>query len=530
MKKIVVPVAAALLSLTATAFAAEFQPTGALGIGGAGVARTTNAMAGYWNPAGLAFNQKSFSMPISVGVGLRVSKGLADNVDKVSKFTEEDPITGQSAFDNLKNIGDVDAKALGDVVSLLAVLDDIETKKGIVSLTGNAVVAMQMKHFGFGAFGTMEGFAKPDIDTTNVLPSAADGSTVPVSTAEFAATAAGSAPSNAFFTDPTVRTELNTALTNNGLFTQQQATDIINNIDARLAESLAGTSSLPAISQQQAANTIINTLIPAFTPAAPGEPARQSIENNRTAVVLKSLAYVEFPISYGHPISLGRFGQLGIGASVKPIIGRVYHSELLLVQDDSVESDNITDNMTKNYKESTNVTFDLGAFYKYSNWLNVGLVAKNLTSPKFDAPQLKDQHGNVVTVDAKGNAVGKADKVTLKPQVRMGVSLDPFSWLTVAADLDITENETVITSSDYKSRNLGGGIELHPLTWFMLRAGMYKNLSNDDVGPVATAGLTFGTKWVNFDIDGAYGLETAKYKEKDYPKEARVQTTLNIQF
>jgi len=523
MRKIFVPVTAALLSLAGTAFAAEFQPMGALGIGGAGVARTTNAMAGYWNPAGLAFNEHAFSMPISVGVGLRVSKGLADNVDKVSKFTEGDP----SVFDNLKTIGTgQDATALGDVVSLLAVLKDVETQKGTVSLQGNAVVAMQIKHFGFGAFGTMEGFAKPDIDTTNVLPSAVDGSTTPIDKAEFADAAAGSAPSNAFFTDPTVRTDLTSALIGAG-FSGPQANDILNNIDARLATSSAGGSNIPAITQAQAADVILNTLIPALS-AQVGDT--QSIDNNRTAVVLKTIAYVEFPISYGHPISLGRFGQLGIGASVKPIIGRVYSSELLLVADNSVDSGNITSNMTKNYKQSTNVTVDLGAFYKYGSWLNVGLVAKNLTSPKFSAPELKDQRGNLVTLDAKGNPVAAAEKVTLKPQVRMGVALDPLSWLTIAADLDLTNNETVLSSADYKSRNLGGGIELHPLTWFKLRAGMYKNLSNSDVGPVATAGLTFGTKWVNFDLDGAYGLESAQYKEKSYPKEARVQTTLNIQF
>jgi hypothetical protein len=47
---------------------------------------------------------------------------------------------------------------------------------------------------------------------------------------------------------------------------------------------------------------------------------------------------------------------------------------------------------------------------------------------------------------------------------------------------------------------------------------------------VATAGLTFGIKWVNLDVDGAYGLEKGRYKEHDFPKEARVQANLNIQF
>jgi len=526
MRKTFLPMTVALISLAGTAFGAEFQPMGALGMGGAGVARTTNAMAGYWNPAGLAFNEQSFSVPLSVSVGLRVSKGLADNVDKLSDFTKEGPNGEPSALDNLTNIntGVINTEALGDIVSLLSIIKDIETQKGTISLNGNAVVAMQVKHFGFGAFGNMEGFAKPDVDLVNVLPgteTTVGGVTTstPLTPSEFADLAPPASPaSNLFFTDSDIRGQILTSLTANGL-SAPQATNLINAIDAQLAAT-AGTSGL---TQEQAADVLTNTLAPALSGGG-------SIDDNRTSVFLKSLAYVEFPISYGHPISLGKYGQLGVGASLKPIRGRVYSSTLRLVEDEGVDSSDVTDNLTENYEESSSVTFDLGLFYKYSNWLNVGLVAKNLTSPEFDSPELRDQDGALVLVDAKGNPIGRPEKVTLKPQVRVGVSLDPLSWLTIAADLDITDNETVLESLDYKSRNLGGGIELHPFTWFKLRAGMYKNLSNDEVGPVATAGLTFGTKWVNLDLDGAYGLEKTRYDEKDYPKEARAQASLNIQF
>ncbi|HBA87379.1 MAG TPA: hypothetical protein DCZ75_05125 [Geobacter sp.] len=513
IKRIVAPMTAAILALAGTALAAEFQPFGALGIGGAGVARTTNAMAGYWNPAGLAFNEKTVSVPIAVGTGLRVSSGLADNVDRLSKFTEGSP----STLDNLKNINTsaVNAQALGDIVSLLSVIKDIETQKGTISLGGNAVVAAQVNHFSFGAFGTIEGFAKPESDLVNVLPSGSSGTTA-LTTTEFANLAAAPgdtvATSNLFFTDAQVRSGIYDSLRANG-FDDLQANNIINAMDARLATT-------DGLTQQQAADVLTNTVVPAFTSGG-------SIDNNQTSVMVKSLAYFEFPISYGHPIDLGKYGKLGVGASLKPIKGRVYASKLRLVEGDSVDSGNITDNLDKNYVESSSVTIDLGAFYKYQIW-SVGLVAKNLTSPKFDAPDLKDQNGQFV-LDGSGNHV-KTDKVTLKPQVRLGVAVDPLSWLTLAADLDLTSNETVLSSLDYKSRHFGGGAELHPLTWLKLRLGMYKNLSNDDIGPVATGGVTIGTKWVNFDIDGAYGLETAKYKESDYPKEARVQAALNIQF
>lgn len=510
MKRIIaIPAAAALLTMAGTAFAAEFQPFGALGIGGAGVARTTGAMAGYWNPAGLAFNEKKVSIPIAVSTGLRVSRGLADNVDRLAEFTEGDP----SALDNLKNIDTaaVDRQALGDIVSLLSVIKDIETEKGTLSLGGNAVVAVQVNHFSFGAFGTIEGFARPEADTVNVLPSDAGGTT-PVTQTEFANLAGVPGDSNLFFTDAALRAQIIQSLTDN-LFTPVQADNIVDALDAQFAGS--GT-----LTQEQAADVIISTVAPAFTSGG-------SIDDNRTSVLVKSLLYVEFPISYGHPIDLGSYGKLGIGVSLKPIRGRVYASQLYLVEDDSVDSGNITDNLDKNYEESNSITVDLGAFYKYKNW-NVGLVAKNLTSPEFDAPELKDQNGQFV-LDGNGNRI-RADKVTLKPQVRLGVAVDALSWLTVAADLDLTDNETVLSSLDYKSRHFGGGIEAHPVSWFKVRAGMYKNLSNGDVGPVATAGLTLGTAWVNFELDGAYSLESARYKNSNYPREARAQAALNIQF
>ena len=97
-------------------------------------------------------------------------------------------------------------------------------------------------------------------------------------------------------------------------------------------------------------------------------------------------------------------------------------------------------------------------------------------------------------------------------------------------DLDLTENETVLSGLDYKSRHLGGGLELHALSWLKLRAGVYKNIADNEIGPVATAGLTFGTPWVLLEVDGAYGLEKARYKDKDYPKEARVNAQLTVQF
>lgn len=500
--------------LAGGAVAAEFQPVGTLGIGGAGVARNMGAYASYWNPAGLAFADKAFSTTIGAGVGLRVSEGLADNVDRLAKFTEGNP----STLDNLKNLGTVsaDPQKVGEIVNLLTVIKDIETQKGTMALNIAAAAGFQVKQFGFGLFVLTEGFGKPLTDLTNVLPSDSGGAI----TASDLVTLAGTSSATTFF-DASQITAISTALNSAGITDATQQTNIINALGNSLAAPT--NSNLPPITSAQATDTMVNVLVPALTGAG-------DINNNQTAVMVKNVAFAEVPISYGHAFQLGQADRLGLGASLKAVRGRVYQSRIRLTENgQSVNSDDIVDGLRDNYEESTAITFDLGAQWRHGEWLTVGVVGKNLTSPAFRSPQLKDQHGNFVNQDGTPGFYRDPD-VKLKPQVRAGVALDPLWWLTLAADIDLTENETVLTGLDYKSRHLGGGFELHALSWLKIRGGLYKNIADDEIGPVATAGLTFGIPWVLLEVDGAYGLKEARYKEKDYPREARANAQLTVQF
>ena len=151
-------VAALISGFAGTSLAAEFQTIGTMGMGGAGVARDMGAYASYWNPAGLAFATKTFSTTVGVGAGLRVSEGLADNVDRLSKFTEGNP----SALDSLKNLdtGSTNAQKMGEIVNLLTVLKDVSVQKGTLSLNMDAGAGFQMKQFGLGLFVLSEGFGR----------------------------------------------------------------------------------------------------------------------------------------------------------------------------------------------------------------------------------------------------------------------------------------------------------------------------------------------------------------------------------
>lgn len=508
-------------SLSGAAMAAEFQAVGAMGMGGAGVARDVGAYAPYWNPAGLAFATKSFSGTLGGGVGVRVSEGLADNVDRLAKFTEGSP----STVDKLKNLSitPANSSSIAEIVSLLSVIDDIQTKKGTLSLNANAGLSFQVTQFGVGLYMLSEGYGRPLTDLTNILPSSTNVGSGSSITAANLITLAGTPAASTFFNAAQI-TQLNTALST----AVPSATDRTNIINA-LGNSLATPSntSIPTISAAQATDTFVKVVAPAI-----GGAATNNINNNQTAILVKNVIFTEVPFSYGHAFDLKEFGKIGVGGSFKVVNGRVYQTRIRLTENGgSVSSDDITDGMKDNYEQSTSVTVDIGAQWKYAEVLTVGLVAKNLTSPSFKSPELKDQNGVYVDSIGNKNVRYREPDVKLKPQARLGLAYSPFGWLSLATDIDLTENETVLAGLvDYKSRHFGGGLELSPFTWFKLRAGMYKNLANSDIGPVATGGITIGIPWVLLEIDGAYGLKEAKYKNEDYPRESKIQAQLVMQF
>lgn len=523
MKKIGIAVALLTLSLPVMAQAAEFQPIGALGMGGAGVARNNGALTAYWNPAGGAFNDSPFAMSLGVGVGARGSDGFAENVDRISDVE----------FDSVKNFDSntADLKTVGDMVKAITIIKDIEKRQGHISVNGQVPIGFSIKHVSFGVFGNFEGYLLPKTDSVNLLPNSTTTTggvttttTVNVTDLYDAVAVPGVtyAPSGYFSTDQlsALTTEFNKTLNNSA-----NAQQLAYAIDTQFMGS-----DIPA-------NTTFDSLITFIPVLATG--GTNTFDKNTTSVLSKALMYYEVPLSYGHPFDFGSNGKLGIGATAKIISGNVYQNQTLLVNKPDKEktgSDDLVNDITKNSKSSVNFGIDLGALYKYDNWLSVGLVAKNLNSPKFKAPDydspVYDATIDPVTTKPVGmtSVKKKGEDVTLKPQLRAGVSLDPYSWLTIASDLDLTENETLapgtVVGSSVKSRNFGGGVELHPYSWLRIRGGAYKNLANSDIGLVLTAGFTLFV----LDVDGAFATDTFKMGSSTIPQEAKVQVAMSFTF
>jgi hypothetical protein len=142
----------------------------------------------------------------------------------------------------------------------------------------------------------------------------------------------------------------------------------------------------------------------------------------------------------------------------------------------------ITDNFGKPTL-STAFGIDVGAIYRPSSWLRFGVVAKDINQPTFDAPG--------------------GGELKLGPQVRGGVAINPYSSLTLTADVDATSNKTFVPG--IKSQVLSVGAEQTIFSEFMsFRLGAFKNMQDTGTPFTPTAGLGLRIFPLRVDVGGGY--------------------------
>ena len=489
-----------LLALPVGAGALEFQTPGALGIGGAGVARTTDANAMYWNPAGLAFHEKSFSSKLGLGVGISINSSLAENVDKIGKMDVND-LKNLSFSDSISIPANLSASA--QAVEYIGIVNDLDHNKGTLVATPGGMLAFQYSNYGVAAIVSSELVSFPTTDTTNVRPGNPAVSTM--STFALGIGATGATTSGTLF-NATQRTQIEAAFYKGGAsgVTPADAKAIVDKLEGQLQSSSGNKSGQTS---QQLADAMIH-MADSFT-------GGQSIETNKTAVAVTGIALAEIPVAYGHKFDLGPFGKVGLGAAFKIMQGTVFYTSKQLVSING--SSDIFKDVKDNKADSTTFGVDLGGQWRYEELtftgpINVGFVVKNVNTPKFDTD--------------KARAI-TSSKVKVEPQARVGIAIDPLSWLSLAADMDVTKNKTVLPGLD--SQNFGGGLEAH-FSWIALRAGVYKNIAESSNKPVLTGGLSLGPQWLRLDVNGAVSTEKTQYDNKSYPREAKVELGLSTIF
>ncbi|MFQ5949831.1 MAG: conjugal transfer protein TraF, partial [Nitrospiria bacterium] len=235
------------------------------------------------------------------------------------------------------------------------------------------------------------------------------------------------------------------------------------------------------------------------------------------------IAVGEIPITYGVAVT----EDLAIGGNVKYMKARVYNKSIKVFDRTFT---NALDLALDDYVDSVNYGIDLGILYRLGNNLRIGVVGRNLNSPDFDMKK-------VLPTDP--------DKFEETPQVRAGFAIRPVSFITLAADIDLTKNETTI-GNNFKSQTVGGGVEIDLFRFLQLRAGAFKNFAEDDIGLVYTAGIGLNFWLLNLDIGAALSRERTRLEifendsqddlyqlvglSDELPEEFRLEVALSMLF
>ena len=179
----------------------------------------------------------------------------------------------------------------------------------------------------------------------------------------------------------------------------------------------------------------------------------------------------EFGLALATNVSLNGY-DFDMGVTPKYMV--VTTTDLVFELNDLEEdNDPFTDDNTKDY---TTFNADIGLSKRLGENWKTGLVVKNIIPQSFDTPS-------------------KRSKVKIDPAARIGASYRN-NWITVGADFDLTENDSIGGFS--KTRFLSLGAELD--VWLLkLRAGYRANLASDG-GNIPSLGVGLYLFGLNADI------------------------------
>jgi hypothetical protein len=197
-------------------------------------------------------------------------------------------------------------------------------------------------------------------------------------------------------------------------------------------------------------------------------------------MALRGLAARQLAFSYAYAFADKTFA---VGVTGKIIQGAAYTNTTNL---QGGQDPDLLNNFGK-ANISTSYGIDLGAMYRPSSWLRFGVVAKDINQPAFNAPD--------------------GSELKLTPQVRGGVAVNPWSTMTMSADMDITSNQTFVPG--LKSQVLSLGMEQTILSEFLsFRVGTYKNVQ--DAGSIFTPTAGIGLRIYSFRLDLGGGYDFNK--------------------
>jgi len=455
-----------------------------LGMGGAFVAVAEDAVAQYWNPAGFAL-QKGLDIQIPVGVSMETTQGLIKEVDDLGEVAEK-----VSAIQAKQEAGDpLTAEEMRDFTKSINELDDLN-KSGLgLVLDINAGLNIRFRNLGLGVINITELGADPYLDLDHIGLGGTDPAALDALCVEVASDGPGdslgglvdlSGAQNVIADD--IAQSLTDMVVSPSVWTNQQ-----------LAEELVQACVLAGLTDEQI-RVVADEIAIAAGLAVLGSIEDSGFKGNETRIILNGIMLFEAPVTYARELPWVK--NLYVGGNVKLMYGTVGFARF-----DVFSGEDLGEGLYQDYndftKASTTIGVDIGGLYdlKESLGLRFGMVVRNLNYPSFSQPK-----------EAKAAGL---DKYTIEPQVRVGAAYWPLNFITLSADLDVTNNKTVLYG--YESRMFGLGAEVNILnkSWLnlALRGGFMDNLS-ESYGSMFTAGLGLNLFHLQLDFAGAISTES----------------------
>ena len=476
---------ALLVAFAGTANAANRFFIGArnLGMGNTGVATTTNGLAVYYNPAGMAFDHGwDLQLPLMT-VDATIGGDLFEGVDQLQDIFDSSSLGEiQDRFNN-GTASSLDLQAA--LEAFLYELPELGQSQQGGNIRAASGPAFRWKNWGVSAGFIANGGADSILDLENGLNLGSSG---------FAGAIPNPLP-NACAGDTTCLGLASDLITASG-----------GALDQDRAETLVVAAGSALSSNQQAQDIL--TRIVEETAAGGG-----LLGNNQSGLLFSVIGVVQFSGTYSHMVIEDK---LSMGGSLRVMKGRLERQNSSVANleagDEAFESifDSITD---REGNTSTEFAVDIGVMYRPTPKWSLGLSGMSLNGPSFTLP-------------------GNAPDFDIDPAVRVGGAYRPLQWFNVAMDFDVTEVDSgVIPGFSYRYVNLG--VELLAGRWFSGWLGGYENVAQENADPVLTLGVGFRAGRFEIALSGARSTKEGRLStgedDKTFPNGAAASITLSWQ-
>lgn len=515
MKKYIIPL---LLICPLTLFADQWKILGVrpMGMGGAFVAMAQGPIAQYWNPAGLAQstnNPSGFELPVSAGI--EMTGGIMKNASEIGDLADKFSAI-KTAQTNGTALNADQVAAFAKTVSLLADMNK-PGKGALIETAAGANFKFSKVAVSVNNYTTIG--LNPYIDTVNIGLGNATG----VSGVNFSGGNMGTPGTS---TQQTAAATIGTAINAIGFGnietlicgTSGCLASQISELDtaSELANVIVNQAVTSGLSDQQileAANTMsqyASQAAPIIANAASGNP----YTNNQSDLSLAGGSFTEIAFGYGKYFQF--LPGLSIGGNLKAVQGKIGATNFKFMDESDTKDfyKDFLDNAETSWKPAADIGFLWQVKEKYPNLPfnpRVGLVIRNINSPKFDGP---------------------SGDYKLERQARIGFALSPVNFWHLALDMDLTKNKTSVDGFDSKVLAMGTEINIVNRKAFNipLRAGLSKNMAEKDSKTAFSLGTGLNLLYMHFDISAQMSSDKTEIEGTKYPNKLNIAAGFGILF